>query len=604
MEFLKGMRDQLNKIDKKLDLIHETLRTMDVKIDSVLKDTHALLKNQEAAARQQAERHQRVLDELYHDSGYYMYVAIQPPPVVAGSLGIRLEFQARVNQIAAECRKNKDLGDLGVAKFFPICLNDGAAQLVKSDLDDGNVHCLVWCAHGDGWEVESVESANAAPIGLEALLNGKLPELIVVVLKYGAMQAAEAISKRAPRGTVVLWVKADMLKQGMQGVIHMVAQVVRDLHDNDKMDPSQRRDEAERRVKEKSTILFGNPSMAGICSKGGITKLRWKPEEQAESAWVQVKTGEMIRSNCTNLIHVRQKLARQRAFSCDLSKIEELKKDLQGGARTIFILQVKDHNTTRENTPRCMAVALVVCSAFVLSESKFRLVYLLERADDMKKVKKELEHDDWPRGSHILLWAHLQGALDGQSSAEKGPKEKEYWSEDLTEQLVDLMATNANAQLILTTDGSRDWRLELEKIIEWIPRAQGQRDETSSRCAWRQDAEWVSLEPSKNEIAACPLHEEIKICVTMQKADLKTATSGTIAYSTGIESVDLLELFRSKMPALITVLQGALPGQRPIAALYRDSDEHGRFALLVRISISDVLDHGSRTQPSIACLSL
>ena len=597
MEFLKGMRDQLNKIDKKLDLIHETLRTMDVKIDSVLKDTHALLKNQEAAARQQAEQHQRVLDELYHDSGYYMYVAIQPPPVVAGSLGIRLEFQARVNQIAAECRKNTE----GGAKFFPICLNDGAAQLVKSDLDDGKVHCLVWCAHGDGWEVESVESANAAPIGLEALLNGKLPELIVVVLKYGAMQAAEAISKRAPRGTVVLWVKADMLKQG---VIRMVALVVRDLHEHDSMDPSQRRDEAERRVKEKSTILFGNPSMAGICSNGGIKKLRWKPEVQAESAWVQVKTGEMIRSNCTNLIHVRQNLARQRALSCDLSKIEELKKDLQGGGRTIFILHVKDHNTTRENTPRCMAVALVVCSAFVLSESRFRLVYLLERAGDMQKVKKELEHDDWPRDSHILLWAHLQDAFDGQSSAEKGPKEKENWSQDLTGELVNLMATNANAQLILTTDGSRDWGLELEKIIERIQQGRRESYETSPRCAWKQDAEWVSLEPSKNEIAACPLHEEIKICVTLQKADLKTATTGTNANSTSIESVDLLELFRGKVRALINVLQGALPGQRPIAALYRDSDEHGRFALLVRISISDVLDHGSRTQPSSPCLSL
>ena len=101
---------------------------------------------------------------------------------------------------------------------FPICLSDASATTcdLRAQLKRGAVHCLVWCARGDGWEARA-ETQNVQTLGaVSAAIEGRIataapPNVAVVCQLYGAHKAAAKLHDAGV--TNVLWLTADMLSE-------------------------------------------------------------------------------------------------------------------------------------------------------------------------------------------------------------------------------------------------------------------------------------------------------------------------------------------------------------------------------------------------------
>ena len=585
MGFLRGMKEQLCKIDVKLDAIQEALLAMDVKLDKVLDDTRMILSNQQAALRQEAEHHQSLLDVLHRDTGFYMYVAIQPPPVVAGCLANQLQFRQLMDDFEGGLNENRS--NFFKEFAYPICLNDGNASVVRADLAEGKVHTLVWCATGDGWEAKS----DVEPIGLDALLQAKLPKLIIVVLKYGAQQAAKRLSQRAMTGTVVIYMQADMLGEGGHGedngrnLFRLIAPIVWELH----KDPTSL-DKAVERLREQSAQALKDPQRRIIGCYGAVSSkgLKWKPSESSQAEWVLNDAAGMLTASRTNLINPRASLARQKVFSCDLDAVENLKLKLQDseGTHRVYVIMHDADDSRKDETSRCMAVVLAVCSSFVLARGRFDLVYLIETENDLHRVNTIVTSSNFSHNNTILLWAHLQDSTV-LADAECGMTSS--WTSEMTAGLIQIMSNNINAHIILTNDDSKTWGskdVHIDIAIE-IQKAWMRPDETadiSNNSALEGFLEFVSLTPLVENIVSCPHHEEIKIFFSVRRG---ISTDGG-RIEGDFDPCDLLDLFSSKSDILQQSLKDSLPGSRPIAAMYHDTDDQGCPALLVRIAISDV----------------
>ena len=114
-------------------------------------------------------------------------------------------------------------------------------------------------------------------------------------------------------------------------------------------------------LRERGALYF---NVVGCYCAVGAKCLRWRPEEKAQADWVLHNAGDVLRPTYTNLMDPRQSLARQRILSCDLHKLDEFRNMLQRGDRRVFTINAKD-DSTRDDTSRCMAVALAATSAFI-----------------------------------------------------------------------------------------------------------------------------------------------------------------------------------------------------------------------------------------------
>ena len=144
----------LGHTSDRLDDIQSKLKEMDEKLDE--------LKEQ--------------LQKLQKHRGYYMYVAMQPAPVVCGTEHVsNLKFQQQVSltQDKMDERKKDRIKD----KRYPICFAElssatsVAQKRVKEDLNQG-VFSLVWSGFGCGSDTSHNSNANdIRPLNADALLE-------------------------------------------------------------------------------------------------------------------------------------------------------------------------------------------------------------------------------------------------------------------------------------------------------------------------------------------------------------------------------------------------------------------------------------------------
>ena len=331
-------------------------------------------------------------------------------------------------------------------------------------------------------------------------------------------------------------------------------------------------------LRKKMSDVLKDRSQVGYYG-ASVKSLMWKPAEKHKTEWVYKDAGDVLHSTYTNLINPRVSLARQKVLSCDLKTVEELKQELRCGPQQLFTITAKN-NTTRDGTSRCMAVALAVCSSFVVAKGKFRLVFLIETKDDLRRVTNVVTSPDWSRDSPLLLWVHTQNADDGLSAAEFGLHES--WTDELTQELEVVMERNPQTHLILTHDDSVKWKTSttFERLFGTFRAARRGSILESYERESPQQKTFIELDESTEDIcdiSACPLHEEFRLFTFLKRsADAEP------------QPCDLLDLFHNHVHMLQSAIKKYLPGDRPVAALYRDSDDEGRVALLVRISISDV----------------
>ena len=134
---------------------------------------------------------------------YFLYVAATYPPVAAGDVrGAQAELLHGLSATALACREA-----WLQRKRYPVCVGDGAAEQVASDLKNGRIHCLVWAAGGVGWE--KPQPQGPAPLTKQTLLQAYgaaavPPPVVVVVMPHGARRTAEQLHAAGVR--IVMWV--------------------------------------------------------------------------------------------------------------------------------------------------------------------------------------------------------------------------------------------------------------------------------------------------------------------------------------------------------------------------------------------------------------
>ena len=83
-------------------------------------------------------------------SAFYMHIAVQPPPATIGSHREQMRLQEAFAEIKSTLQENHT--QWIDERRYPICLSDASRSEceLETHLREGRLHCLVWCARGDG----------------------------------------------------------------------------------------------------------------------------------------------------------------------------------------------------------------------------------------------------------------------------------------------------------------------------------------------------------------------------------------------------------------------------------------------------------------------
>ena len=120
--------NRMNMVDKKLEEMNKTLRDIDTKVDA-----------------------------LQQHRGYYMYVAMQPAPVVYGALATDLASKQQVSLIEERLAQDRD--DWTHESKYPIRFaNLSSTVSMESDLRVRGAFSLVWSGLGCGWDTTTRQS--------------------------------------------------------------------------------------------------------------------------------------------------------------------------------------------------------------------------------------------------------------------------------------------------------------------------------------------------------------------------------------------------------------------------------------------------------------
>ena len=229
---------------------------------------------------------------------------------------------------------------------MPVRLSDGSD--VQKELRNGQVHCLMWCATGSGWESEP------PPLTLEQLVencsDGTRPRVIIVCLRFGAQRAARLLcGVGAP---TVIWLQADMLAKRAERVLCSV--VVNVLAQLGKL-PTEEAVHAQIAQHCKAASLDG--VRFGCVSHRANESARWGRDPSDETVdWLKVSScPDPLQPPWTNLEHDEP----SELLACDLPLVEQLRKRFCAD-------EDEERLQCLPGDPRrSMAIATEVCKSFL-----------------------------------------------------------------------------------------------------------------------------------------------------------------------------------------------------------------------------------------------
>eukprot|EP01044_Picomonas_judraskeda_P015409 COSAG03_NODE_2577_length_2630_cov_122.230344_1_plen_719_part_10 len=152
--------------------------------------------------------------------GCCFHVTMQTPPVLVDGLVGTVQLHERLQSIESFLRKNES--SFTKSNQIPICLSDASAShIVHAQLRKGQVHCLVWCGRGYGWE-ESVgdEQPILSVASVVRESPATAPRVAVLCLQHGARHAAHCLSKAGV--PTVIWLAVDMMSESFNEVFAKV----------------------------------------------------------------------------------------------------------------------------------------------------------------------------------------------------------------------------------------------------------------------------------------------------------------------------------------------------------------------------------------------
>ena len=402
----------------------------------------------------------------------------------------------------------------------PIYLSQPAH--LKRDLH--RVQCLVWSGLGIGWEAGSSDSFTFdGKGGLLDTLRECQPKikLALVCLRYGAKAAAERLQAALGGRLAVAWLPFDLCSDDGQALQDILLETL--------LPP---------RLQPPSALAAAAPGSGVLLSLGAVDLPDFRPEGQAQATEDKSVINLAQRAgNLTNLLEpaVAGMLRDLEPLSCDVEAISQLRDKLRDVRQSHRLMVATERSGTTppeyDSHPYgCRAVAHAVCRSFLQAAAAFRVICRVACDMDVSKLAELAAAEGAAEGRRCLVWVDvvLRGSL----------------SPTAIQRLAEFVKEQPRACVLVTAEPTSQAALSDTLKLELFPVASGHMTATASS-----------------------RHDEIKLVATS---------------ANGQTPLCLLDVFEPEQ--LQAAFRQLAPGERSVAALYRDDD----LGCIVRISVSDV----------------
>ena len=246
--------------------------------------------------------------------------------------------------------------------------------------------------------------------------------VFVVVLKYGAEQAANALRQELDQDqiwTTIVWVQADLLED--KSLIDFIGSAIDMIEENtkcDKMEEEEIIQQQEQMILNLQDMRKGtnltNRCVGCFVSKHRAKQIFWNPRPALQKQWIGSGTNRTLAVD----VEFLKDLSGLHMQSSDLQHIEGIKQRLTVGkyrAVAVHPVEVEDANTCT----RCQAVALHAFASLILEGLHFSEVRRITNSDDLQKAQELVQNI--PRGTHpIFLWVDMLESLPALTKADRG----------------------------------------------------------------------------------------------------------------------------------------------------------------------------------------
>ena len=330
---------------------------------------------------------------------FYSYVIVSPSSVLTVMTAGRRTQIRRMHEI--EHQLKTELNGWLLDNNFPIALSDAEEGCVRADVTSGQIHSLVWFAHGAVcWEPHT-EPEGIRLRALEEVLRKArfVPPIAIIGMKFGARAAAERL--HAAGISRVFWIRASVIEDGGAELFANTIAPVLTLLDATAVVAQDLEDSIETLAHHEWGLVQNEKarvdSWTPLCSEEEL-------RTTSTRSWLHFKAPPEPFSNIDSNMSIKLTV-----LACDMSNVVNLSKTLctdDDDDSHIFVSDGADLT----NSERCRSVALAACESFMLSShAKFEAVYRIGSASDVSQI--ELPLADVSKTCRLLLWIDL-GDID------------------------------------------------------------------------------------------------------------------------------------------------------------------------------------------------
>ena len=338
---------------------------------------------------------------------FYLYLALQPPAVVAGSMPTYFAFgqQMAVLKSSLVAARTSWLG----ADRFPNCLSDAESDVVRADLRAGRVNILCWGAHGLGWGC-------GTSITLEEIVNAvqkapQRPEAAIVCLAYGPRKAARRLFEAGIK--TVLWIKSDVYSNQGRGFIDDIKFSHDIIQSASALAASFAAVSGEPTGEPAAWELPTDGRRCGLLKQfEGGRVAEWGTAPSARGAWLHTKSQTAItKDEQASIAFVPEPIL----LACDIKHVTAIKRSLDDASSAQQQLLLLVH--CEEETPfvRSRAVVLELCRSLYCGEvgtRAFQLIFRVAGEDDLTRLLDDtaIARVPWPHNA--LVWVDDEAPSD------------------------------------------------------------------------------------------------------------------------------------------------------------------------------------------------
>lgn len=453
----------------------------------------------------------------------YMLVALQGAPVLTGRLRSYLWVRQRLRRVEEALRAN--CSHWPAEGKAPICLQDAEPTSMKLALKRGPTHCLVW--FGTGYDEVACTSPEPLTIGalandIEKLPSASRPRVAIVCLQHGARRAAERLHVGGVASVFWLRAGADMSESAVLRVV--IAPLLSML-------------ETEPHGLE---AIFRNEcanlsALLGVVASPSSQPWLGLPVTDSHMAVkndaLQLHPNDLVDATTQDMFAALRDL---QLCAPDVKHVEELRAKLvaENGPRGLAVWSAGKAEYSDAMAARCRTVALEAVEPFLMVGTAFELIWRISSDASLEEARAKVEQIGG--STPVLIWVDLVTEMS------RAP---------LRTFLEAMLRNSAKAKAVFSCSAVH--KRHMQELFKEL-------------CL--NDLVRVKAVDEAEDVPAS-LHHDEPLRFTIER-----------------RGVPIDDPFATFHPMdLRRVIEEALGGERPLAALYLDDDA----ALLARISVTD-----------------